>query len=722
MEKIINEAEKKEFLMKKDGLSISFIFNQIPTNQSSEQLKIGQIIVTKKETQQTIMIDLMYDESGYVYNIRFSENITQLSRIFRDSRLFKGLAPAEKSEQDYSFIEDNRNNINHHIKDSIYAKESLYSYQNNKHYDFNQQQNSFIFPNGKDYIKDSSAIISQPDLLNIVLDIIDSVEKQFKLKTKNNTNSDIELKDIDNVNLDELSKMFLREKLTFNIYNSRAKKEFNRKVVDEALPNAIKVLMYRLKNEQNSISETIIGKELALDSESAFEILHKLRNMEIVEGNSIIYSYDKLESFYNEIKENQEASLDEKQIYALKRMSSNIYFLTITNFIHESSIKYPLHCNISFEDVCQNIGIDSHSDLARNTWHTLNLQRVIDFGGYDFHNNPSVVITKEMENEIHSARWNERFKLNPSHYNYQNEIKKHEETIDMYLSDALDLIIDFIIEGKQDITSTVFKDAFPITPQEACALMYKMYELKIVDNGHILKDSEHVKERLKSMPKTFIIEKDGFVISFTFSFINKWKFEKIIIEKPTTNQKITISPLFKNDFLDGMYIDDSYNATRYTRIVDYREIDPDDDTMNQIIASFLNIGENIYESNEVLVRNVEDKLKLHFSYNKQKESFIQDFPKKDIEKTINPKPIIFNIELSRVLSKIAYNAYQSFMAEIGSRTDNEHKKLDNINLDLKDIDLELRKLSDWFEEEKRGFNGYDYLMQEKENLGDSAVR
>ena len=85
---------------------------------------------------------------------------------------------------------------------------------------------------------------------------------------------------------------------------------------------------------------------------------------------------------------------------------------------------------------------------------------------------------------------------------------------DMYLSDALDLIIDFIIEGKQDITSTVFKNAFPITPQEACALMYKMYELKIVDSGHILKDSEHVKERLKSMPKTFIIEKDGFVITF----------------------------------------------------------------------------------------------------------------------------------------------------------------------------------------------------------------
>ena len=171
-----------------------------------------------------------------------------------------------------------------------------------------------------------------------------------------------------------------------------------------------------------------------------------------------------------------------------------------------------------------------------------------------------------------------------------------------------------------------------------------------------------------------------------------------------------------------MYIDDSYNATRHTRIVDYREIDPNDDTMNQIIASFLNIGENIYESNEVLVRNVEDKIKLHFSYNKQKASFIQDFPKKDIEKTINPKPIIFNIELSRVLSKIAYNAYQSFMAEIGSRTDNEHEKLDNINIDLKDIDLELRKLSDWFEVEKRGFNGYDYLMQEKENSGDSAVR
>ncbi len=50
-----------------------------------------------------------------------------------------------------------------------------------------------------------------------------------------------------------------------------------------------------------------------------------------------------------------------------------------------------------------------------------------------------------------------------------------------------------------------------------------------------------------------------------------------------------------------------------------------------------------------------------------------DFPKK-IKNTTNPKSIIFNLELSKPLSDLAYSAYNSFMSEI-------------IEHDIKDVQL-----------------------------------
>lgn len=206
----------------------------------------------------------------------------------------------------------------------------------------------------------------------------------------------------------------------------------------------------------------------------------------------------------------------------------------------------------------------------------------------------------------------------------------------------------------------------------------------------------------KKLNIEFLMKRDGFDISFLFTHNNYWKLEKILIEKPSSNQEISAYPFIRDGFLHEMYVNDSFGACRKINRYDLTELDPDFRDLYK--ENSTKIKDNLYEGNLVMI-NDDESLPMHFIYDLQKKGFIMDFPQK-IENIPNPKSIIFNLELSKLLSDLAYSAYNAFMSEI--------KEQDIKDVQLKDIDIDLTELSSWFDKERREFNGYGYLREEVE--------
>ena len=214
--------------------------------------------------------------------------------------------------------------------------------------------------------------------------------------------------------------------------------------------------------------------------------------------------------------------------------------------------------------------------------------------------------------------------------------------------------------------------------------------------------NEHMENKLNEEEenKKFSIKKDGFDIEFLFTHINYWKLEKILIEKPSSNQEISVYPFIRDGFLHEMYVNDSFGACRKINRYDLTELDPDFRDLYK--ENSTKIKDNLYEGNLVMI-NDDESLPMHFIYDLQKKGFIMDFPQK-IENIPNPKSIIFNLELSKLLSDLAYSAYNAFMSEI--------KEYDIKDVQLRDIDIDLSELSSWFDKERCEFNGYGYLIEE----------
>ncbi len=207
----------------------------------------------------------------------------------------------------------------------------------------------------------------------------------------------------------------------------------------------------------------------------------------------------------------------------------------------------------------------------------------------------------------------------------------------------------------------------------------------------------------------FLMKRDGFDISFLFTHNNYWKLEKILIEKPSSKQEICAYPSFRDGLLYEMYIDDSFGACRKTNRYDLTKLDPDFRDLYK--ENSTKVKDNLYEGNLVMIHD-DKSLPMHFIYDLQEKSFIMDFPQK-IENITNPKSIIFNLELSKLLSDLAYSAYNAFMSEI--------KEHDIKDVQLRDIDIDLSELSSWFDKERHEFNGYGYLIKEMKKNNSAII-
>ena len=208
----------------------------------------------------------------------------------------------------------------------------------------------------------------------------------------------------------------------------------------------------------------------------------------------------------------------------------------------------------------------------------------------------------------------------------------------------------------------------------------------------------------KKLNIEFLMKRDGFDTSFLFTHNNYWKLEKILIEKPSSKQEICAYPFFRDGFLHEMYVNDSFGSCRKINRYDLTKENYPDFLIDILKEHSTKVKDNLYEDNAVMIYDNE-RISMHFMYDSQEKSFIMDFPQR-IKNTTNPKSIIFNLELSKLLSDLAYSAYNAFMSEI--------KEQDIKDVQLKDIDIDLTELSSWFDKERREFNGYGYLREEVE--------
>lgn len=216
--------------------------------------------------------------------------------------------------------------------------------------------------------------------------------------------------------------------------------------------------------------------------------------------------------------------------------------------------------------------------------------------------------------------------------------------------------------------------------------------------------NEHMENKLNEEEKNrkFSIKKDGFDIEFLFTYINYWKLEKVLIEKPSSNQEISAYPFIRDGFLHKMYVNDSFGSCRKINRYDLTKENYPDFLIDILKEHSTKVKDNLYEDNAVMIYDNE-RISMHFMYDSQEKSFIMDFPQR-IKNTTNPKSIIFNLELSKLLSDLAYSAYNAFMSEI--------KEHDIKDVQLRDIDIDLSELSSWFDKERCEFNGYGYLIKE----------